>query len=235
MNMTRSEDAMKKTFFALCLICFAVSAVLGQRAPTNRQPQNKPAQGADAAGKTPPQTGTIPNKPVPAPTGGGVQVPDDFIIGAEDVLEITVWREPELTSKAIVRPDGKIGMTLLGDVQASGLTTTQLKANIAKDLARFVEGPEVSVVVTEIHSQTVHLIGQVGRQGAYQLGGPLTVVELLARAGGLAETAKSDQIAIVRSNNGVVQRIPFNYKAYLEGRDLMHNILLKNGDVVIVK
>jgi polysaccharide export outer membrane protein len=168
----------------------------------------------------------------PAQTAVTPNASEDFIIGPEDVLEIKVWREPDLTTKGVVRPDGKIGVTLLGDVQASGLTTTQLKGEITAKLTRFVGEPEVSVVVVEIHSQMVHLIGAVGRPGAYTLGGPLTVVELLARAGGLSEFTKGENIFIVRN---ATERILFNYKAFSEGRGLQQNIRLKNGDVVIVR
>jgi polysaccharide export outer membrane protein len=164
-----------------------------------------------------------------------VATPEDFTIGAEDVLQITIWREPDLGTKAVVRPDGKIGVTLLGDIQASGLTTTQLRDAIAAKLARYIEQPAVSVVVVEIHSQMIHLIGAVGRPGAYALGGPLTIVELLARAGGLAEYTKGENIAIVRTIGKDTQRIPFNYRAYIEGKDLQRNIQLKNGDVVVVR
>lgn len=162
--------------------------------------------------------------------------PEDFIIGPEDVLEIKVWREPDFTTKAVVRPDGKIGMTLVGDIQASGLTTTQLKQGLTKQLERFIEGPEVSVVVVEVNSQTVNLIGKVGRPGTYKLGGPLSVVELLARAGGLSDLAKPENIMIVRKKStGQIERIPFNYQAYVEGRNLWGNIQLKNGDIVMVE
>jgi polysaccharide export outer membrane protein len=168
--------------------------------------------------------------------GAAANTPDDFVIGPEDVLEIKVWHEPDLTTKAVVRPDGKIGVTLLGDIQASGLTATQLKDEVTSKLDRYYEQPEVSVVVVEIHSQTVTLIGSVGRPGAYALGGPLTVVELLARAGGLLETAKPDQIAIIRKRGkGELERIPFNYKEFMEGKNLHSNLVLKSGDVIVVK
>ena len=232
MNIPGSEVVMRRIVLNLCAFCLVCSTALSQ---TNTQAQ-KTAPG--------PQTGGAPAQQQASPAQGNSAVAkapnpaaalEDFMIGPEDVLEIKVWREPDLTTKAVVRPDGKIGMTLLGDVQASGLTTTQLKQSITKNLGRVLEGPEVSVVVVEIHSQTVHLIGLVGRPGAYELGGPLTIVELLARAGGLTETAKSDEIAIVRKKNGgQMERIPFNYKAFMQGKNLWGNIQLKNGDVVLV-
>ena len=213
---------MKRMFFVLSLICVASSFGMSQGAPTNRQPQAPPSSAAPAP------------KPPVQPAQGGATPPEDFVVGPEEVLEITVWREPDLTTKAVVRPDGKIGMTLLNDIQASGLTTTQLKTRIATGLAQFVAEPEVSVVVVEVHSQMVHLIGAVARPGAYPLGGPLTVMELLARAGGLGESAKSQEIAVVRTDGKATQRIAFNYKAFIEGKDLGHNLQLKNGDIVVV-
>jgi polysaccharide biosynthesis/export protein len=239
MNIPGSEVVMKQIVFALLAICLVCSDAISQVSPKNGQPQ-----------RTPVLTQTGPPSPQQAPLAQGVKpfvgapvqptpptnALEDFVIGPEDVLEIKVWREPELTTKAVVRPDGKIGMTLLGDMPASGLTTTQLKQAVTDRLARLLEAPEVSVVVVEIRSQMVHLIGMVGRPGAYALGGPLTVVELLARAGGLTETAKSEEIAIVRNKGGgVMERISFNYKAFIEGRDLRGNIPLKHGDVVVVR
>jgi polysaccharide export outer membrane protein len=201
---------------------------------TSQVPANAtPAQGASSQQRRSVQPASA-NKGL-AQSGLVASPPEDFIVGPEDVLEIKVWHEAELTTRAVVRPDGKIGVTLLGDVQASGLTTAQLKDSITAKLSRFLEQPEVSVVVAEMRSQMVHLIGAVGRQGSYTLGGPLTVVELLARAGGLAEAAKAEEIAIVRTKSGGgVERILFNYKAFVEGKNLQA-IALKNGDVVVVR
>jgi len=232
---------MKRILVALSVICFWCLPVPAQstkaKAPQKPQAKTPAASAQNGAPKTnvppanAPQTARISGL-VPPPA---TEVPEDFIIGPEDILEIRVWKEPDLTTRAIVRPDGKIGVTLLGDVQASGLTTAQMRDSVAEKLSRFVEDPEVSVVVVEIHSQMVHLIGLVGRPGAYALGGPLTVMELLARAGGLSLDAKGE-IAITRYKAaGVVERIPFDYKAFVEGKDIRHNLPLKNGDVVIVR
>ena len=227
---------MRQFLLTMCVICMSCASAISQAAPKGAQPQTvppsaqtKPVQQAALPGaKTDAKPSGLPN----AAANGG----EDFIIGPEDVLEIKVWHEPDLTTRAVVRPDGKIGVTLLGDVQASGLTAVQLKDSVAAKLDKFYEQPEVSVVVVEIHSQTVHLIGAVGRPGAYALGGPLTVVELLSRAGGLVETAKADQISIIRQRGkGELERILFNYKEFLEGKNLHSNIQLKNGDMVVVK
>ena len=176
-------------------------------------------------------------KPVP-PTPAAATTPGandgDYVIGAEDVIEISVWREPELGVRATVRPDGKIGIRLLNDVQAGGLTTKQLKEYLRESFSQYVTDPVVSVIVTEVHSQMVHVIGNVARPGLYPLGGPLTVVELLARAGGLSDFAKKENITIVRSEAGKTRRMMFNYKSFVQGQNLQQNLELRNGDVVIV-
>src|SRR5262249_1856736 len=151
----------------ICLVC---APAISQQAQNKQQSQ-----------RTPPSAQPKPTPNEPAGNGAasdaktaGKEVPnaaDDFIIGPEDVLEIKVWHEPDLTTKAVVRPDGKFGMSLLGDIQASGLTATQLKEQVTTKLDRFYEQPEVSVVVVEIHSHIVTLIGSVGRPGSYSLGG----------------------------------------------------------------
>jgi polysaccharide export outer membrane protein len=159
---------------------------------------------------------------------------EEFIIGPEDVLSVFVWHEPELTNKVIVRPDGKIGIPLLNDVQASGLTPKQLQENIAEGLKRFVTGTQVSVVVQEIHSQVIYITGAVAKPGVYPLGGPMTVMEVLVRAGGLAEFAKAEEIQVLRKSGDKPHRFRFNYRSFSEGKDYQQNIQMRNGDMVIV-
>ena len=159
---------------------------------------------------------------------------EDYIIGPEDVLSIFVWHEPELTNKVTVRPDGKIGIPLLSDVQASGLTTKQLQENITEGLKKFVTGPQVSVVVQEIHSQFVYVTGSVIKPGVLALGGPMTVMEALIRLGGIAEFAKAEDIQILRKTGDKPRRFRFNYKTFAEGKDYQQNMRLRNGDMVIV-
>jgi len=158
----------------------------------------------------------------------------DFVIGAGDVLQISVWREPELTRKVIVRPDGRIGLSLLGDVEASGLTVPELTRRLTDAFAKLVTEPAVSIVVVEIHSLAVHVIGSVGRPGAYELGGPITVVELLARAGGITDAAKGREIVIVRTEGEKTRRFRFDYVSFIDGKNLQQNIPLRSGDVIIV-
>jgi polysaccharide export outer membrane protein len=172
---------------------------------------------------------------VPAVSPAKQVVADDFVIGPEDVLAISVWREPELSVKdIIVRPDGKLSLPLVNDIQASGLTPRQLQMRLAERLKEFIDAPNVTVVVTKIESQAVSIVGKVSKPGVYPLGAPMTVLELLARSGGFQEEAKTKRIRIVRNEGGRTTQFAFNYSEVSAGKNLKQNITLKNGDVVIV-
>ncbi len=161
-------------------------------------------------------------------------VEDEYIIGPTDILEIHVWREPDLSRTIPVRPDGKITLPLLNDVQASGLTPLELKAGIEKRLAEFVESPTVSVAVLEIHSKNIFVLGQVESPGRYPLQQGLTVLQALSLAGGLAEWADKGDVVILRKENGKQSRIKFDYKNVSKGKNLEKNIVLQPGDTIIV-
>ena len=167
-------------------------------------------------------------------TVDATQAVEEYTIGPEDVLQINVWMEPELTSRVTVRPDGKIGVPLLNDVQASGLTPRQLAQKITEGLAKYIAELNVSVIVAEIHSPVVYITGAVNRPGAYILTGPLTVMQVLIRAGGLSEYAKSDEIQIMRADGETIRRLRFDYKQFIEGKDYQRNIRLRRGDLIIV-
>ena len=159
---------------------------------------------------------------------------DKYVIGPADILEIHVWREPDLSRTIPVRPDGKITLPLLNDVQASGLTPLELKARIEKGLAKFVESPTVSVAVQEIHSKNIFVFGQVESPGQYPLQKDLTVLQALSLAGGLAEWADKGDIIVLRKENGRQRRIKFDYKNVSKGKHLERNIFLRPGDTIIV-
>ncbi|MBN2062863.1 MAG: polysaccharide biosynthesis/export family protein [Deltaproteobacteria bacterium] len=162
-------------------------------------------------------------------------LPDDYTIGLEDVLRIDVWKEPDLSvQEVMVRPDGKISIPLVSDIQASGLTPVQLKKRIEEELKEFVSSPTVTVVVLKIGSRYVSIVGQVAKPGVYYLGSPMTVLELLARAGGCLEYADKDEIVIVRKSRNGTRHFEFNYKDVAKGKNLQQNIVLENGDVVVV-
>jgi polysaccharide export outer membrane protein len=172
----------------------------------------------------------------PRDTAGehGVGVGDDYVIGPTDVLEVNVWREPSLSRIVPVRPDGKISLPLLDDVEAAGLTALQLKTTLERDLARFVENPTVSVSVQEIQSKNIYILGKVNTPGQYPLRQGLTVLQALSLAGGFAEWADEGDIVIVRQEAGKQRRIDFNYKSASKGKRLEENILLQPGDTIIV-
>ena len=159
---------------------------------------------------------------------------DEYIIGPADVLEIQVWREPNLSRTIPVRPDGKISLPLLNDVQAAGLSPLELKAKIEKGLAKFLEKPEVLVSVQEIKSKNIYILGKVNTPGQYPLQHGLTVIQALSLAGGFAEWADKKDIVILRHENGKQKRIKFNYKRVSNGKDLEKNIVLRPGDTIIV-
>lgn len=171
----------------------------------------------------------------PVPGEESSEIPEDFIIGLEDILAVNVWREPELSvAEVIVRPDGKISLPLIGDIQAGGLTTKQLQDSITEALKEYVAAPTVSVVVSRIASLTVSVQGQVAKPGIYYLGSPMTVLELLARAGGIGEYANQKNIAVIRKVDDKTRYFKFNYKDVSRGKNLQQNIILQNGDIVIV-
>jgi len=161
------------------------------------------------------------------------QVPD-FVIGPSDVLAVYVWRESELSTSATVRPDGKISVPLLNDVQAAGLTPKELTAEITAGFQKFVTEPAVTVIVSEIHSSHVHVIGSVPRPGYYDLVSPLTVVQLLARVGGFTDVAKPREVAIVRTEAGKVRRFRFDFETFASGENFQQNITLHSGDVIVI-
>jgi polysaccharide biosynthesis/export protein len=166
--------------------------------------------------------------------------PADYTIGAEDVLDIAVWDNTALTRTVPVRPDGKISLPLIDDVQAAGLTPTALRAALTDSLARFLASPNVSVIVREVHSFKVTVIGQVIKPGRYELGGRATVLDALAIAGGPGEYAARDRMAVLRQRGSSTQRIPFSFNKLLAARpdksddDGSVNVCLVPGDIVVV-
>ncbi len=158
----------------------------------------------------------------------------DYIIGPEDMLQISVWKNESLSRQLPVRPDGKISMPLLHDIHASGLTPMQLRDKIATALAEFMPNPEVSVTVLEVLSYRVSVLGEVQKPGVLQLKAPTTVLEALALAGGFRDFASPSKIIIFRKDNrGQPQRLRFNYNRAV-GAAGEENVTLRSGDVVVV-
>lgn len=183
--------------------------------------------------------GTTPATVAPTQGRGGaiVVTPPDFTIGPGDVLSVVFWREKDLSADVVVRPDGKISLPLLNDVQAAGLTPDQLREKLMESASRFLEEPNATVVVREIHSRQVFITGQVGKPGTYPLTGPTTVVQLIAMAGGVLEYADKENIIVVhleRRPDGEPWSNRVNYSDLMKRKNLQQNIELKPGDTVIV-
>jgi polysaccharide biosynthesis/export protein len=158
----------------------------------------------------------------------------DYVIGPDDVLSIAFWRDKELSADVVVRPDGKISLPLLKDVQAAGYTPEQLTAALVKTASKYIAQPNATVIVKEIRSRKVFIIGEVLRPGAFPLTGDMTVLQLISLAGGIQEWAKTNKIVIVRKEEERERRLNFNYREVLKGQRTEQNILLKPGDTVIV-
>jgi|SRR5687768_778767 polysaccharide biosynthesis/export protein len=158
----------------------------------------------------------------------------DYRIGIEDVLDIAVWNVAEMQKTVPVRPDGKISLPLVNDVTAAGLTPMELRNLLTKKIGDYVQNPDVSVVVREIHSLRVSVIGQVRTPGRYDLRGPSTVLDALALAGGFTEFASRRKITILRPAGNTTQRIRFNYDAAISQDSVASNLVIQAGDIVVV-
>jgi len=165
--------------------------------------------------------------------GATTQDPN-YVIGSEDVLDISVWKEPDLSRTVPVRPDGNISLPLLNDLQATGLTPSQLAAKVTKGLAKFVTNPPVTIIVTQINSQRFYVLGEAARPGAYTLTPNMTVLQALSNAGGFTPYANSKKICLLREENGKQQKLLFNYKDVIAGKRTEQNIVLKTGDTIVV-
>ncbi len=160
----------------------------------------------------------------------------DYKIGSEDVLEVIVWKNPDLTKVVSVRPDGKISLPLIGDVEAEGLTVAQLKKALEVRLKEYKETPNVSVVVEQVNSYGVYVLGEVAKPGRYQLKTYTTVLQAISTAGGFTTYAAKNKIFVLRksSNTGAEIRINVSYDDIVSGEDSSKNILLVPGDTVVV-
>ncbi len=165
----------------------------------------------------------------------GAHSDSSYVIGANDVLAINVWKEPDISRSVSVRSDGKISLPLVGELTASGQTPLQLEQEITKRLQNYISGPEVTVIVTDSKSQKVNIMGMVSKPGAYLLTSSTTVLDAIALAGGFKDFAKQKSIYVLRqAPDGTQNRIPFNYKEVIKGRNPEQNIRLQAGDTVVV-
>lgn len=172
-----------------------------------------------------------------SPTAAGAIRPHDstFIIGNDDLLSISVWKEPDLSKSIPVRSDGKISLPLVGEVQASGRTPLQLEQDISAKLQSYITAPEVTVIVEQVNSKKFNILGEISKPGSYSLSLAPTIVDAIAAAGGLRDFAKKTGIYVLRENgDGKQTKISFNYKDFLKGKHTEQNIKLEPRDTIIV-
>lgn len=201
-----------------CLIVSGAQARSESRTVQDKKPEE--AKGSKA-------------QPTPVDVRATAQDPA-YKIGPQDVLRIDVWREDQLTRTIPVRPDGKITLPLLNDVQAAGLTPMELAGVIRDELKTYISNPQVTVSVTEINSQRVYVNGEVTRAGAYALVPHMTVLQALSNSGGFTQFARLKNIYVLRMENGKQLKLPFNYKEAISGKNPDQNLELQSGDVIVV-
>jgi polysaccharide export outer membrane protein len=206
-------------FLALCF-AFAISGS-GVASHAQSKPQSPSTNGSS---KTPSTT--------PA---GSAPLPVDYVIGVDDVLAVVFWKEKDLSAEVVVRPDGKISLPMLNDVAAAGLTPEQLARTVEQTALKFVRDPGATVMVKEIRSRKVYVVGEVGKPGTFPLANEMTVLQAIAEAGGFLEHANKGDVAIVRTAGGGEQRFKFNYNEVVRGKNTQQNIKLQPGDTILVR
>ena len=159
---------------------------------------------------------------------------EQYVIGPRDVLTIDVWQSKEFSGPVTVRPDGKITLPLINDIQASGLTPPELASSIKKLLVKYITNPQVTVKVEQINSKMVYVLGEVNKPGAVPLLWNMTVLQALAMAGGPTQYANQKKMYILRTENGKQERFSFNYKQNIRGKNLGQNLILQSGDTIVV-
>jgi polysaccharide export outer membrane protein len=160
--------------------------------------------------------------------------PEEYLVGESDVLNVNVWKEPEVTQTVMVRTDGYISLPLIHEVKVSGMTPVQIQDLVANKLKAYLTDPQVTVTVTEIRSKRAFITGEVARPGGYSLNTETSVLQLIAQAGGLTAYAKRGNITVLRFENGKQQRLAFHYKEVVQGKNIDENVTLRPGDIVVV-
>ncbi len=161
--------------------------------------------------------------------------PDSYVIGAEDVLSIDVWKEPEMSKTVPVRPDGMISLPLIGDIKAAGYTPVQLQDLLAEAMKKMVSDPQVTVIVEKVSSLSFNIVGEINHPGYFPLTRRMTVLDAIAMAGGFKDFAKTKKVYVLRTAaNGTQERLPFNYKDVIKGKNPQQNIELQPRDTIVV-
>jgi polysaccharide export outer membrane protein len=223
-NGFQQEKTMQtRTLAALILVALLAIPVAAQ------EYASKTGSGKDVAAGA-----SVNNQKVAAQAPVSVSDDPDYSIGPGDILNISVWREPDVSGTVPVRPDGKISLPLLGDVPAAGSTPAKLAATITERLRQYLNDPRVTVVVTAANSRRIYLIGEVIRPGAIPMLPSMTVLQALSTAGGFSQFANIKKMYVLRNENGKQVKLPVDYKRAVSGQSPDQNIPLKAGDTVVV-
>jgi len=210
-----------------CIALKAVSLGLflvlaGTPSSRAQSPQSESGRGPNSGGQSDPAGSTKPHD-------------ENFIIGNDDVLAISVWNEPNMTKSVPVRSDGKISLPLVGEIQAAGRTPMQLELDITEKLKNFITAPQVNVIVQQVNSRKFNVLGEVARPGSYALTTSTTVMDAIALAGGFRDFAKKSNVYVLRkSRDGSDSKLKFNYKEFIKGKNSDQNVKLEPNDTVIV-
>jgi polysaccharide biosynthesis/export protein len=228
MAANAAKHRMRRTLQICFAVVIAFCAGLPSRAAAIQQ--NDVATTTNDSTASPEQTNAPAN-----PSGGNPRTGAAYLIGADDVLSINVWKEPEITRSIPVRSDGKISLPLIGDVQAAGRTPMQLEEDIAARLKDYITNPQVAVIVQQSNSQKFNILGQVMKPGSFPLTAGTTVVDAIAIAGGFKDFAKKKGVYLLRQNSaGTEQRFNFNYDRFIKEKNTAQNIRLMPNDTIVV-
>jgi polysaccharide biosynthesis/export protein len=223
MDLTRRiDEILAKQLLKWLLLLGVLTSVAVAQDAGNSVPSNaaKPAQSA------------APDNP-PKPTTS--VRPDSYIIGAEDVLAIYVWKEPDMSKSVPVRPDGMISLPLVGEIKAAGYTPVQLQDVIAESMKKLISDPQVTVMVEKVSSLSFNIVGEINHPGYFPLTRRMTVLDAIAMAGGFRDFAKTKKVYVLRTAaNGTQERLPFNYKEVIKGKNPQQNIELQPRDTIVV-
>lgn len=219
---------MKQTLLFPAVAILLAFTGIAQAAPQDNKSERQQSTAVASARNN--ASANDPAKPIGTPA----TTDPAYIIGPQDILDVNVWKEPDMTRTVPVRPDGKISLPLINDVQAAGSTPQQLAAMVTEKLRKYVQEPQVTVIVSAINSQRVFVVGEVLRAGAFPLLPGMTVLQALSSAGGFTTFADVKKIHVMRTVNGKQENLPFNYREVLKGDNPAQNIKLLPGDTVIV-
>lgn len=213
-------QSMTRKIFAFMILAVALGVSTWAQNPPPPQKTAEPPKPAN------------PNAELPSPDTPAAPVdPKTYKLGPEDVITIKVWREPELSGMFVVRPDGRITLPLAGEIAVVDLTPEQVQAKVVELYSKFVNKPEVSTSLARVGSKKYYMVGQIMRTGMFPLVVPTTILEAINGAGGFQEFANRKKVVILRGN----QRIKFNYDDVIKGKNMAQNILIENGDHIIVQ